>query len=66
MGTKYGEDVANKLETCQVTIMMTPHALKVTLKQTQQNALLNAHQTMSANLQAELVANLNPSKMLEW
>jgi hypothetical protein len=74
VGTKYGEDIANELKTCQSTVTTTPqhtaevqrkHALKVTLKRTQQNALLAAHTTMSANLQAQLAANPNPARTLE-
>ena len=41
------------------------YAAKVTLKQTQQKALLGAHRTMSANLQAQLAANPDPARILE-
>ena len=74
VGTKHGEDIASELEN-RVPIVNTPpqhtaevlrkHAAKVTLKRSQQNALLGAHQTMAANLQAELAANPDPARMLE-
>lgn len=74
MGTKYGEDTASKLDN-RLPIINTPpqhtaevlckHAAKVTLKRTQQNALLGAHQLMAANLQAELADNPNPARTLE-
>jgi len=73
VGTKYGEDIASELEN-RVPIVNTPpqhttevlrkHAAKVTLKRTQQNALLGAHQTMAANLQAQM-ANPDPARTLE-
>jgi hypothetical protein len=74
VGTKYGEDTASELEN-RLPIVNTPpqhttevlrkHAAKLTLKRTQQNTLLGAHQTMAANLQAELAANPNLARTLE-
>ena len=74
VGTKYGEDISSELEHCVPTANTPPqhtaevlqkHAAKVTLKRSQQNALLGAHQTMAANLQAELAANPDPARTLE-
>jgi len=74
VGTKYGEDIADELENRQLTITSTPqhtaevqrkHMAKVTLKRTQQNALLVAHQTMAVAVQAELNVNPDPARTLE-
>ena len=45
--------------------VLQKHVAKVTLKRGEQNTLLGAHQTMAANLQAELAANPSPARMLE-
>jgi len=55
VGTKYGEDIADELENRLQATASTPQhttevlrkqTVKVTLKRTQQNALLGAHQTL--------------------
>ena len=75
IGTKYGEDIADKIESRTISTFTHPqhstaevlrkHAAKTTLNmRTQQNAL-GAHQMMEANLQAVIVANPNPARTLE-
>ena len=74
VGTKYGEDIANEIESRSLSTFTPPqhtaevlrkHAAKTTLKRTQQNALLGAHQVMEANLQALIAANPDPTRTLE-
>ena len=74
VGTKYGEEIADELVNRYPTPLPPPqytaevirkHTAKVTLKRSQQNALLGANQTMAANLQAELALNPNPARTLE-
>ena len=74
VGTKYGEDIADEIESRTLSTLAAPqhtaevlrkHAAKTTLKRTQQNALLGAHQTMEANLQTIVVANPDPARTLE-
>jgi len=74
VGTKYGEDIADEIESRTLSTLAAPqytaevlrkHAAKTTLKRTQQNALLGAHQTMDANLQTIVAANPDPARTLE-
>ena len=73
VGTKYGEDIADEIESRTLSTLAAPqhtaevlrkHAAKTTLKRTQQNALLGAHQTMEANLQTIVAANPDPARLL--
>ena len=74
VGTKYGKDIANEIESRSLSTSTPPqhtaevlrkHAAKTILKRTQQNALLGAHQVMEANLQALIAANPDPTRTLE-
>jgi hypothetical protein len=66
--------MSDKLVNCTQTVITPPqymvevlqkHAVRVTLKRSQQNTLLNANETMATNLQAELAANPDPRRTLE-
>jgi len=74
VGTKYGEDIADEIESQTLSTLAAPqhtaevlrkHAAKTTLKRTQQNMLLGAHQTIEANLQTIVAANPDPARTLE-
>ena len=74
VGAKYGEDIAAEIDNRAVTSLTAPahttevlrkHATKVTLKRNQQNALLAAHQAITAELEAQIAAAPTPALSLQ-
>ena len=74
VGAKYGEDIAAEIDNRAITSLSAPthtaevlrkHAAKQTLKRGQQNALLTAHQAISAELEAQITAAPTPALSLQ-
>jgi hypothetical protein len=73
VGAKYGEDIAAEIDTRAIASLSTPthaaevlrkHAAKQTLKRAQQNALLTAHQAITAELE-QIMAAPSPALLLQ-